>query len=150
VINKIRGELRLIRPEWATTPALRGYASSRQNQVCRESYNSTTQHFFSSEIVSCWGCWLLYAKNYHSSHFPSVKTWAYIRNFSSSLQSICKQDGCAHFMHFPFLQSVAEKGRQKLILGFMFCLTWLLWSISSSAIDILRICLIVVTWMLAQ
>jgi hypothetical protein len=29
-------------------------------------------------------------------------------------------------MCFPFLQSVAEKDRQKLILGFMFCLTWLL------------------------
>jgi hypothetical protein len=48
-------------------------------------------------------------------------------------------------MRFPFLQSVAEKDRQKLILGFMFCLTWLLRPIASSAIDVLRIGLIVVT-----
>ncbi len=81
---------------------------------------TSAQKLFLVEVVG------FYKQKIHSSHFPSVKTWAYIQNFSSSLQSICKQGGCAHFMCFPFLQSVAEKDRQKLILGFMFCLTWLL------------------------
>ncbi len=51
-----RGELRLIRPELATTPALRGYASSRQTKCVERATipqpNTSSAHkLFLDEVV---------------------------------------------------------------------------------------------------